>query len=70
VERYNPMQKLKRKLDERRRDLDNLILDFAKERNARMHEWQTNIPERIESSMERIQKALHELFMATIALGD
>jgi len=63
------MEKLIRKIDSHRRQLDDLILAFAKERNARQHEWQKKIPDRIERSMELLQEAKNKLFMAQVALG-
>ncbi len=64
------MDALKRKIDNHRRQLDELVLTFAREMHARQHEWQKKTPDRIARSMEFVQRANHELFMAGISLGD
>lgn len=63
------MQKLKRKIDHERRRLDELMLELARERKAREHEWQKHVPERLERAMEFLQEANNELFMAIVALN-
>jgi hypothetical protein len=64
------MHTLKRKIDFQRRQLEKLVIEFAKEMHERQHEWQKKTPDKIASSMEFIQKANAELFMADVALGD
>ena len=63
------MKELQRKIDFERRRLDELLLELARERKAREHEWQKHVPERLERAMEFLQSANNELFMAMVALN-
>jgi hypothetical protein len=63
------MENLKRKIDSHRRALDDLVVEIAKTRYDKMHEWQKGTPDKLEKAMERIQEANNSLFMASIALG-
>ena len=64
------MNALKRKIDNHRRALDDLVVEMAKVRYDKMHEWQKGTPEKLERSMEAIQEANHKLFLAYICLGE
>jgi ribosome maturation protein Sdo1 len=63
------MQKLKEKVDRKRRELEDLILDLAVKAKANDHHPNFHIKEACDNAALGVQKANAELFYAQIALG-
>jgi len=63
------MQKLKEKVERKRRELDDLIVELCAKAHANDHHPNFKVKDACDNAALGVQKANAELFYASIALG-
>ena len=69
-EEAEEMGTLKRKLDQKRRELDDLTVEMTMNRKQMVDAARFDRAKKLENSLELLAVANHNMFMAAVALGE